>query len=102
MPDHGNLYKCEDCEQAYAHANLLAAHRKSHEWTPQTCPTCDKEFSKRASYRAHLKLHDEDRQRMKCPYWGCNKDYSGQAVLNRHIKTVRDTFAHQCALVIHR
>ncbi|KAJ9602784.1 hypothetical protein H2200_012564 [Cladophialophora chaetospira] len=93
MYDHGDLHKCEDCEQTFAGANHLAIHRKTHEWTPQPCPTCRKEFSKKSSYRAHLKLHDENRQRVKCPHWGCEKDFSQQAVLNRHMSIAQNQAA---------
>jgi DNA-directed RNA polymerase subunit RPC12/RpoP len=88
MREHGDQYKCETCGKTFAEAGNLAVHRKMHKAGPQTCEKCFKVFTKRTSYRSHLRSHDETRPRVKCPQMGCDKEYAHQGCLNRHLKTV--------------
>ena len=94
MRGHVGRHKYDTCERTFAEPTHLAIHGEVHDTTPRTCPDCGKVLAKETSYLSHCKLHKKHRPRVECPHVGCDKTYSQQAVLNRHMKIVSGVCAY--------
>ena len=57
-PSMDKRYKCNECSQSYASAELLERHRRRHEVIkPFQCAHCDKGFTERGYLDEHLRTH---------------------------------------------
>ena len=63
-PSMDKPYKCNECSQSYASAELLERHRRRHEVIkPFQCAHCDKGFTERGYLDEHLRTHLFETQR---------------------------------------
>ena len=50
------------------------------------CELCGKCFAEKGNYVQHMQKHDESKQRFKCPYDDCDKDFASQNTRKTHIE----------------
>ncbi|ORZ08998.1 hypothetical protein BCR42DRAFT_291872, partial [Absidia repens] len=49
------------------------------------CPHCTKSFSRPSSLRTHIFSHSGEKP-FACPYQGCDRSFSVQSNMRRHIR----------------
>ena len=62
-----------------------------------SCPTCSESFKNDTSLRDHeIRIHGNRGKIVKCPYSGCNKDFTNPAILRNHVRTHTDERPFSC------
>ncbi|XP_070508840.1 transcription factor grauzone-like [Chironomus tepperi] len=84
------LHICNICNKTYQTAGSLSSHKKFTHYsdsnkTRKLCEICSKSFSTLTSYREHLTLHSEDRDKfqLKCPE--CGRWLKNKRCLKSHL-----------------
>ena len=95
-------YKCEDCGEFFITGSGIRKHtaiihqnaeRGKPKHTGYNCDKCDKSFSQKANFIAHIKSVHEN-VRYKCDK--CNKNFTQKGNLDTHVKSVHDNVQFNC------
>ncbi|MGH0137888.1 UNVERIFIED_CONTAM: hypothetical protein FKN15_033587 [Acipenser sinensis] len=103
LRDHGQNdkpHRCDLCPKSFNVEFNMTLHRSTHASVDPTCPVCHKKFSRVASLKAHIMLHEKEEVRSQgcgcsireengirwhvCPY--CAKEFKKPSDLVRHIR----------------
>lgn len=57
-------HRCDQCSQTFNVEFNLTLHRSTHTTSDFTCPVCNKKFSRIASLKSHIMLHEKEE--VKC------------------------------------
>ncbi|KAK7507915.1 hypothetical protein BaRGS_00000880 [Batillaria attramentaria] len=107
QPMHYREFLCDECGLQYNSAFALARHKRcTHDPSLVNfiCPTCGREYKRQDNFCRHLTTHTNPThlagtKTVQCTYEGCEKRFSKQWCMNRHIAGVhhRQTFTcHAC------
>ncbi|KAI8120655.1 Zinc finger protein 324B [Lucilia cuprina] len=78
-------YKCTKCSRSFDEELQLMQHQHLHDG--YACDICQKVFKKRNNLVSHKETHVKTKN-FKCTYENCEKAYSGQRQLQRHMRLV--------------
>lgn len=77
------LFRCTECSNTYNLEENLKLHLATHNVDNPVCPQCGKKFSRIASLKAHIMLHEKE-ETFICSE--CADEFSTQGQLDRHIR----------------
>ncbi|XP_055691383.1 zinc finger protein 208-like isoform X2 [Lutzomyia longipalpis] len=92
--------KCEICGKGFIWKCGLKKHLMAHrgelsKTNLPICEVCGKKMSKFQSLQAHMKIHERPTMPFKCSVTGCDKSYSNEKFLKRHINR-HNSKRHKC------
>ncbi|KAF6089838.1 zinc finger protein 236 [Phyllostomus discolor] len=100
MRDHernDKPHRCDQCPQTFNVEFNLTLHKCTHNGEDPTCPVCHKKFSRVASLKAHIMLHEKE-ENLICPE--CGDEFALQSQLATHLQEHRQELAggraHTC------
>ncbi|XP_053768453.1 zinc finger protein 236 isoform X3 [Desmodus rotundus] len=100
MRDHernDKPHRCDQCPQTFNVEFNLTLHKCTHNGEDPTCPVCHKKFSRVASLKAHIMLHEKE-ENLICPE--CGDEFALQSQLAAHLQEHRQELAggrvHTC------
>ncbi|XP_066209598.1 zinc finger protein 236 isoform X3 [Saccopteryx leptura] len=100
MRDHernDKPHRCDQCPQTFNVEFNLTLHRCTHSGEDPTCPVCNKKFSRAASLKAHIMLHEKE-ENLICSE--CGDEFTLQSQLAIHMQEHRQELAggraHAC------
>ncbi|KAK3731761.1 hypothetical protein RRG08_035428 [Elysia crispata] len=95
--DEDKPFRCSQCPQSFNIESNLLLHLATHVGPDQDprCPECGKKFSRVASLKAHIMLHEKEESLM-CPE--CGDEFTVQHQLDKHMETHRSDVVrvHKC------
>lgn len=59
-PSSSQPHRCDQCPQAFNVEFNLTLHKSTHTTSDFTCPVCNKKFSRIASLKSHIMLHEKE------------------------------------------
>ncbi|XP_037364290.1 zinc finger protein 236 isoform X2 [Talpa occidentalis] len=90
-------HRCDQCPQTFNVEFNLTLHKCTHNGEDPTCPVCHKKFSRAASLKAHVMLHEKE-ENLICPE--CGDEFALQSQLAVHMEEHRQELAasraHAC------
>ncbi|BES97849.1 Hypothetical protein NTJ_10664 [Nesidiocoris tenuis] len=86
---HDKPYKCPHCPESFNREYNFIPHLATHNEKDPTCTVCNKKFTRLASLKAHVLLHQCD-DTLPCP--DCLEEFSSQKLLDVHIKEHQSDF----------
>ncbi|XP_042638455.1 zinc finger protein 236 [Orycteropus afer afer] len=100
MRDHernDKPHRCDQCPQTFNVEFNLTLHKCTHNGEDPTCPVCHKKFSRAASLKAHIMLHEKE-ENLICSE--CGDEFTLQSQLAIHMEEHRQELAgrraHTC------
>uniref|UniRef100_UPI00358F8E70 zinc finger protein 236 isoform X2 n=1 Tax=Myxine glutinosa TaxID=7769 RepID=UPI00358F8E70 len=75
-------FRCEQCSSTFNIEHNLELHRATHQIDRLACPDCGRAFSRVASLKAHIMLHQQE-ENLMCGE--CGDEFILQAQLERHM-----------------
>ncbi|XP_045880876.1 zinc finger protein 236 isoform X5 [Meles meles] len=100
MRDHernDKPHRCDQCPQTFNVEFNLTLHKCTHNGEEPTCPVCNKKFSRVASLKAHIMLHEKE-ENLICSE--CGDEFALQSQLATHMEEHRQELAggqpHAC------
>ncbi|XP_036086048.1 zinc finger protein 236 isoform X4 [Rousettus aegyptiacus] len=100
MRDHeqnDKPHRCDQCPQTFNVEFNLTLHKCTHNGEDPTCPVCNKKFSRVASLKAHIMLHEKE-ENLICSE--CGDEFTLQSQLAVHMEEHRQELAanrvHTC------
>uniref|UniRef100_A0A4W3HPG4 Zinc finger protein 236 n=1 Tax=Callorhinchus milii TaxID=7868 RepID=A0A4W3HPG4_CALMI len=79
-------YRCDQCPTSFNMEFNLILHKATHDGDDPTCPVCSKKFSRVASLKAHIMLHEKE-ENLICTE--CGDEFTLQSQLSRHLEEHR-------------
>ncbi|XP_067888593.1 zinc finger protein 236-like isoform X3 [Heterodontus francisci] len=76
-------YRCDHCSTSFNMELNLILHKATHNAIDPTCPVCHKKFSRVASLKAHVMLHEKE-ENLICTE--CGDEFTLQSQLSRHLE----------------
>ncbi|XP_064006194.1 zinc finger protein 236 isoform X3 [Pogoniulus pusillus] len=100
MRDHeqnDKPHRCDQCPMSFNVEFNLTLHKCTHNGEDPTCPVCNKKFSRAASLKAHIMLHEKE-ENLICSE--CGDEFTLQSQLSIHMEEHRQELAgsriHSC------
>ncbi|XP_053913313.1 zinc finger protein 236 isoform X6 [Cuculus canorus] len=100
MRDHeqnDKPHRCDQCPMSFNVEFNLTLHKCTHNGEEPTCPVCNKKFSRVASLKAHIMLHEKE-ENLICSE--CGDEFTLQSQLTLHMEEHRQELAgsriHSC------
>ncbi|KAM6219562.1 zinc finger protein 236 [Rhynchocyon petersi] len=93
MRDHernDKPHRCDQCPQTFNVEFNLTLHKCTHNGEDPTCPVCHKKFSRVASLKAHIMLHEKE-ENLICSE--CGDEFTLQSQLAIHMEEHRQELA---------
>ncbi|OCT76558.1 zinc finger protein 236 isoform X2 [Xenopus laevis] len=93
MRDHeknDKPYRCDQCPMSYNIDFNLTLHKATHNVDDPTCPACSKKFSRVASLKAHIMLHEKE-ETLICSE--CGDEFTLPNHLSLHMEEHRQEMA---------
>ncbi|XP_041376964.1 zinc finger protein 236-like [Gigantopelta aegis] len=89
LHDDDKPHRCVQCPMSFNVEENLHLHMATHvgENSTPTCPECGKTFSRVASLKAHIMMHEKE-ENVMCPE--CGDEFGIQSQLDRHMQEHRD------------
>uniref|UniRef100_A0AAX7TD32 C2H2-type domain-containing protein n=1 Tax=Astatotilapia calliptera TaxID=8154 RepID=A0AAX7TD32_ASTCA len=78
--------RCDQCSQTFNVEFNLTLHRSTHTTSDFTCPVCNKKFSRIASLKSHIMLHEKE-ENLICVE--CGDEFVLQSQLSLHLEEHR-------------
>ncbi|XP_048384932.1 zinc finger protein 236-like [Stegostoma tigrinum] len=92
-------YRCDQCSTSFNMEINLILHKATHNAIDPTCPVCNKKFSRVASLKAHIMLHEKE-ENLICTE--CGDEFTLQSQLSRHLEEHRQELngnrVHNCKI----
>ncbi|XP_072906687.1 zinc finger protein 236-like isoform X2 [Hemitrygon akajei] len=79
-------YRCDQCPASFNVEFNLILHKATHNANDPSCPVCGKKFSRVASLKAHIMLHEKE-ENLICTE--CGDEFTLQSQLSRHMEEHR-------------
>ncbi|XP_005450717.1 zinc finger protein 236 isoform X1 [Oreochromis niloticus] len=79
-------HRCDQCPQTFNVEFNLTLHRSTHSTSDFTCPVCNKKFSRIASLKSHIMLHEKE-ENLICVE--CGDEFVLQSQLSLHLEEHR-------------
>uniref|UniRef100_H2V6B4 Zinc finger protein 236 n=1 Tax=Takifugu rubripes TaxID=31033 RepID=H2V6B4_TAKRU len=79
-------HRCDHCPQTFNVEFNLTLHKSTHTTSDFTCPVCNKRFSRIASLKSHIMLHEKE-ENLICPE--CGDEFVLQSQLSLHLEEHR-------------
>uniref|UniRef100_A0A3Q3IK56 Zinc finger protein 865 n=1 Tax=Monopterus albus TaxID=43700 RepID=A0A3Q3IK56_MONAL len=79
-------HRCERCPQTFNVEFNLMLHKSTHTTSDFTCPVCNKKFSRIASLKSHIMLHEKE-ENLICAE--CGDEFVLQSQLSLHLEEHR-------------
>ncbi|XP_024119272.1 zinc finger protein 236 [Oryzias melastigma] len=79
-------YRCDQCPQTFNVEFNLTLHKSTHTTFDFTCPVCNKKFSRIASLKSHIMLHEKE-ENLICTE--CGDEFVLQSQLSLHLEEHR-------------
>ncbi|XP_053183269.1 zinc finger protein 236-like isoform X1 [Scomber japonicus] len=79
-------HRCEECSQTFNVEFNLTLHKSTHTTSDFTCPVCHKKFSRIASLKSHVMLHEKE-ENLICVE--CGDEFVLQSQLSMHLEEHR-------------
>uniref|UniRef100_A0A668AVE7 Zinc finger protein 236 n=1 Tax=Myripristis murdjan TaxID=586833 RepID=A0A668AVE7_9TELE len=79
-------HRCDQCPQTFNVEFNLTLHKSTHTTSDPTCPVCHKKFSRVASLKAHIMLHEKE-ENLICSE--CGDEFVLQSQLSLHLEEHR-------------
>ncbi|XP_023226750.1 zinc finger protein 25-like [Centruroides sculpturatus] len=76
-------HRCDQCDASFNLESNLLLHQATHCTSDPVCPECGKKFSRVASLKAHVMLHEKE-ENLECPE--CGDEFSTQPHLDKHMQ----------------
>ncbi|CAH2284599.1 zinc finger 236 isoform X1 [Pelobates cultripes] len=89
MRDHernDKPYRCDQCPMSFNIEFNLTLHKSTHNVNDATCPACNKKFSRVASLKSHIMLHEKE-EILICSE--CGDEFTLQSHLSLHMEEHR-------------
>ncbi|XP_030743152.1 zinc finger protein 236 [Echinops telfairi] len=83
-------HRCDQCPQTFNVEFNLRLHKCTHNGEDPTCPVCNKKFSRVASLKAHIMLHEKE-ENLICSE--CGDEFTLQSQLAIHLEEHRQELA---------
>ncbi|XP_068003649.1 zinc finger protein 236 isoform X3 [Melanerpes formicivorus] len=100
MRDHeqnDKPHRCDQCPMSFNVEFNLTLHKCTHNGEDPTCPVCNKKFSRVASLKAHIMLHEKE-ENLICSE--CGDEFTLQSQLSIHMEEHRQELTgsriHSC------
>ncbi|KAM8966935.1 zinc finger protein 236 [Pelodytes ibericus] len=93
MRDHernDKPHRCDQCPMSFNIDFNLTLHKATHNVNNATCPACNKKFSRVASLKAHIMLHEKE-EILICSE--CGDEFTLQSHLSLHMEEHRQELA---------
>uniref|UniRef100_A0A674INW4 Zinc finger protein 236 n=1 Tax=Terrapene triunguis TaxID=2587831 RepID=A0A674INW4_9SAUR len=93
MRDHernDKPHRCDQCPMSFNVEFNLTLHKCTHNGEDPTCPVCNKKFSRVASLKAHIMLHEKE-ENLICSE--CGDEFTLQTQLSMHMEEHRQELA---------
>lgn len=71
-------HRCTECEASFNKKNNLLLHQATHNTSDPVCPVCKRKFTRMASLKAHLMLHEVE-DNLSCSL--CGDEFSTQVYI---------------------
>lgn len=75
-------HQCDECNASFNKQNNLLLHKATHCTSDPSCPICKRKFSRLASLKAHLMLHEVE-EYLTCSE--CGDEFSTQVCENIYL-----------------
>ncbi|XP_071758573.1 zinc finger protein 236 [Centroberyx gerrardi] len=79
-------HRCDQCPQTFNVEFNLTLHKSTHTTSDPTCPVCHKKFSRVASLKSHIMLHEKE-ENLICAE--CGDEFILQSQLSLHLEEHR-------------
>ncbi|XP_066507917.1 zinc finger protein 236-like [Hoplias malabaricus] len=79
-------HRCDVCPQSFNVEFNLRLHKSTHNSSDPTCPVCDKKFSRVASLKSHIMVHEKE-ENFLCSE--CGDEFILQSQLSLHLEEHR-------------
>uniref|UniRef100_A0A3Q3VYE9 C2H2-type domain-containing protein n=1 Tax=Mola mola TaxID=94237 RepID=A0A3Q3VYE9_MOLML len=79
-------HRCDQCPQTFNVEFNLTLHKSTHTTSDFTCPVCNKKFSRIASLKSHVMLHEKE-ENLICSE--CGDEFVLQSQLSLHLEEHR-------------
>ncbi|KAG7319548.1 hypothetical protein KOW79_016691 [Hemibagrus wyckioides] len=79
-------HRCDKCPQSYNVEFNLTLHKSTHGTAEPTCPVCEKKFTRVASLKSHIMVHEKE-ENLLCPE--CGDEFVLQNQLALHLEEHR-------------
>ncbi|XP_076006459.1 zinc finger protein 236 isoform X2 [Genypterus blacodes] len=79
-------HRCDQCTQTFNVEFNLRLHKSTHTTSDPTCPVCHKKFSRVASLKSHIMLHEKE-ENLICAE--CGDEFILQSQLSLHLEDHR-------------
>ncbi|KAJ0065922.1 hypothetical protein NL108_000174 [Boleophthalmus pectinirostris] len=79
-------HRCDECPQSFNLEFNLTLHKSTHSTSDFSCPVCHKKFSRIASLKSHLMLHEKE-ENLMCAE--CGDEFVLQSQLSLHLEEHR-------------
>uniref|UniRef100_A0AAR2JM51 C2H2-type domain-containing protein n=1 Tax=Pygocentrus nattereri TaxID=42514 RepID=A0AAR2JM51_PYGNA len=79
-------HRCDLCPQSFNVEFNLRLHKSTHNTSDPTCPVCDKKFSRVASLKSHIMVHEKE-ENFLCSE--CGDEFILQSQLSLHLEEHR-------------
>ncbi|KAK1790236.1 hypothetical protein P4O66_014157, partial [Electrophorus voltai] len=79
-------HRCDQCPQSFNVEFNLRLHKSTHGTADPTCPVCDKKFSRVASLKSHIMVHEKE-ENFLCSE--CGDEFILQSQLSLHLEEHR-------------
>ncbi|XP_030605132.1 zinc finger protein 236 isoform X3 [Archocentrus centrarchus] len=79
-------HRCDQCSQTFNVQFNLTLHKSTHTTSDFTCPVCHKKFSRIASLKSHIMLHEKE-ENLICTE--CGDEFVLQSQLSLHLEEHR-------------
>ncbi|KAA0703564.1 Zinc finger protein 236 [Triplophysa tibetana] len=84
--EFGKPYRCDQCPASYNVEYNLGLHKSTHTTSNPKCPVCNKKFSRVASLKAHVMVHEKE-ENFLCSE--CGDEFILQSQLSLHLEEHR-------------
>ncbi|XP_030637946.1 zinc finger protein 236 [Chanos chanos] len=79
-------HRCDQCPMSFNVEFNLTLHKSTHTTSDPTCPVCEKKFSRVASLKSHIMLHEKE-ENLLCTE--CGDEFILQSQLSMHLEEHR-------------